>query len=88
MNSFELDIFSLFLQASLVVQLVIIILLSASISSWWVIFERWTTLSRTRRDMFNFEDYFWSSKELDLVFKEISRKQKKIGLEQIFFCWF
>ncbi|RZP00307.1 MAG: hypothetical protein EVA49_01600 [Gammaproteobacteria bacterium] len=65
-----------------------IILLSASISSWWVIFERWTTLSRTRRDMFNFEDYFWSSKELDLVFKEISRKQKKIGLEQIFFVGF
>ena len=88
MNSFELDIFSLFLQASLVVQLVMIILLSASISSWWVIFERWTTLSRTRRDMFNFEDYFWSSKELDLVFKEISRKQKTIGLEQIFFVGF
>ena len=88
MNSFELDIFSLFLQASLVVQLVMIILLSASISSWWVIFERWTTLSRTRRDIFNFEDYFWSSKELDLVFKEISRKQKKIGLEQIFFVGF
>ena len=88
MNSFELDIFSLFLQASLVVQLVMIILLSASISSWWVIFERWTTLSRTSRDMFNFEDYFWSSKELDLVFKEISRKQKKIGLEQIFFVGF
>jgi biopolymer transport protein TolQ len=88
LNSFELDIFSLFLQASLVVQLVMIILLSASISSWWVIFERWTTLSRTRRDMFNFEDYFWSSKELDIVFKEISRKQKKIGLEQIFFVGF
>ena len=88
MNSFELDIFSLFLQASLVVQLAMIILLSASISSWWVIFERWTTLSRTRRDMFNFEDYFWSSKELDLMFKEISRKQKKIGLEQIFFVGF
>ena len=88
MNSFELDIFSLFLQASLVVQLVMIILLSDSISSWWFIFERWTTLSRTRRDMFNFEDYFWSRKELDLVFKEISRKQKKIGLEQIFFVGF
>ena len=88
MNSFELNIFSLFLQASFVVQLVMIILLSASVSSWWVIFERWTTLSRTRRDMFNFEDYFWSSKELDLVFKEISRKQKKIGLEQIFFVGF
>ena len=88
MNSFELDIFSLFLQASFVVQLVMIILLFASVSSWWVIFERWTTLSRTKKDIFNFEKYFWSQKELDNVFKNISIKHKKIGLEQIFFVGF
>ena len=88
MNSFELDIFSLFLQASFVVQLVMIILLFASVSSWWVIFERWTTLNRTKKDIFNFEKYFWSQKELDSVFKNISKKHKKIGLEQIFFVGF
>ena len=88
MNSFELDIFSLFLQASFVVQLVMIILLFASVSSWWVIFERWTTLNRTKKDIFNFEKYFWSQKELDNVFKNISKKHKKIGLEQIFFVGF
>ena len=88
MNSFELDIFSLFLQASFVVQLVMIILLFASVSSWWVIFERWITLSRTKKDIFNFEKYFWSQKELDNVFKNISKKHKKIGLEQIFFVGF
>ena len=88
MNSFELNIFSLFLQASFVVQLVMIILLFASVSSWWVIFERWTTLSRTKKDIFNFEKYFWSQKELDNVFKNISKKHKKIGLEQIFFVGF
>ena len=88
MNSFELDIFSLFLQASFVVQLVMIILLFASVSSWWVIFERWTTLSRTKKDIFNFEKFFWSQKELDNVFKNISKKHKKIGLEQIFFVGF
>ena len=88
MNSFELDIFSLFLQASFVVQLVMIILLFASVSSWWVIFERWITLSRTKKDIFNFEKYFWSQKELDSVFKNISKKHKKIGLEQIFFVGF
>ena len=88
MNSFELDIFSLFLQASFVVQLVMIILLFASVSSWWVIFERWTTLSRTKKDIINFEKFFWSQKELDNVFKNISKKHKKIGLEQIFFVGF
>ena len=83
MNSFELDIFSLFLQASFVVQLVMIILLFASVSSWWVISERWTTLSRTKKDIFNFEKYFWSQNELENIFKNISKKHKKIGLEQI-----
>ena len=88
MNSFELNIFSLFLQASFVVQLVMIILFFASVSSWWVIFERWTTLSRTKKDIFNFEKYFWSQNELENIFKNISKKHKKIGLEQIFFVGF
>ena len=88
MNSFELNIFSLFLQASFVVQLVMIILLFASVSSWWVIFESCTTLSRTKKDIFNFEKYFWSQNEIENVFKNISKKHKKIGLEQIFFVGF
>lgn len=88
MNSFELDIFSLFLQASIVVQVVIVILILASLSSWWIIFERWTTLYRAKKDIFSFEKFFWSQNKLDSLFLNISKKENKIGLEQIFFVGF
>ena len=84
MNSFELDIFSMFSQASIVVQAVMIILVLASLSSWWIIFERWMTLSRAKKDIFSFEKFFWSEKKLDILFLDISKKKNKIGLEQIF----
>ena len=88
MNSFELDIFSLFLQASIVVQVVMVILILASLSSWWIIFERWTTLNRAKKDIFSFERFFWSQNKLDSIFLNISKKENKIGLEQIFFVGF
>lgn len=88
MNSFELDIFSMFSQASIVVQAVMIILVLASLSSWWIIFERWMTLSRAKKDIFSFEKFFWSEKKLDILFLDISKKKNKIGLEQIFFVGF
>ena len=88
MNSFELDIFSLFLQASIVVQVVMVILILASLSSWWIIFERWTTLNRAKKDIFSFEKFFWSQNKLDSLFLNISKKENKIGLEQIFFVGF
>ena len=88
MNSFELDIFSLFLQASIVVQVVMIILILASLSSWWIIFERWTTLNRAKKGIFSFEKFFWSQNKLDSLFLNISKKENKIGLEQIFFVGF
>ena len=88
MNSFELDIFSLFLQASIVVQVVMIILILASLSSWWIIFERWTTLNRAKKYIFSFEKFFWSQNKLDSLFLNISKKENKIGLEQIFFVGF
>jgi len=88
LNSFELDIFSMFSQASIVVQAVMIILVLASLSSWWIIFERWMTLSRAKKDIFSFEKFFWSEKKLDILFLDISKKKNKIGLEQIFFVGF
>ena len=65
-----------------------IILVLASLSSWWIIFERWMTLSRAKKDIFSFEKFFWSEKKLDILFLDISKKKNKIGLEQIFFVGF
>ena len=83
--SYELDLISLFIEASFVVQMVMIILIVTSITSWWFIFDRWITLSRVEKDIFNFESFFWSKRNIDDLFLDISKKSKKIGLEQIFY---
>ena len=51
----ELSFIDLFLGASLVVQLVMIILFVLAGTSWWFIFDKWLTLSRARKDIYEFE---------------------------------
>ena len=39
-------------------------------------------------EVFSFEKFFWSQNKLDSLFLNISKKENKIGLEQIFFVGF
>ena len=55
----ELSIIELFLNASVVVKAVIIILIAASIFSWMIIFERWVYLNRSKEEILVFEENFW-----------------------------
>ena len=57
----ELSIIELFLNASLVVKSVIIILIAASIFSWMLIFERWVYLNKSKDEILIFEENFWSA---------------------------
>ena len=59
----ELSIIELFLNASLVVKAVILILIAASVFSWMIIFERWVYLNKSKEEILVFEDNFWSSLE-------------------------
>jgi biopolymer transport protein TolQ len=86
--TYELDIISLFFDASFVVQMVMIILIGLSLTSWWFIFDRWITLSRVEKDIFNFEKFFWSKANIEDLFTKVQKKEKKIGLEQIFYVGF
>ena len=52
----ELSILELFLNASLVVKSVIVILVLASILSWMVIFERWLYIGKVNQEFLNFEN--------------------------------
>ena len=56
----ELSILELFLNASIVVKSVIIILILASVISWMIIFERWIYIKRVRQEFEEFESAFWS----------------------------
>ncbi len=64
----DLSILTLFLQADIVVKLVMIALLLASVWVWAIIFEKVTALRRANRQADGFEDRFWSGGSLDELY--------------------
>lgn len=84
-----ISILELVLNASVVVQIVMAILILASITSWVMIFQRGFALTAIRRQAEEFEDEFWSGKDLRKVFQEISETEDDpIGVENIFVSGF
>ena len=67
----DFSVIDLFLQASLIVQLVMILLLMVSIVSWIVIFERHFNLNRIKEANKGFEKKFWSGKDLNELYAGI-----------------
>ena len=65
----DFSVIDLFLQASLIVQLVMILLLVVSMISWIVIFERYFNLNRIKEANKAFEKEFWSGKDLNELYK-------------------
>ncbi len=61
----DLSLWNLFLQADVVVKLVIFILLLASIWVWAIIIEKNISLRRVNKQAATFEDSFWSGGSLD-----------------------
>ncbi len=68
----DFSFLSLFLQAHIVVKLVMIGLLAASIWGWAVIIEKSFLFGRTRREADEFERLFWSGQSLDELYTAIS----------------
>ena len=82
----DFSIIELFLQASLVVQAVMVLLLMASIISWIVIFERYFNLNRIKEVNKIFEEQFWSGKDLHEIHKSIEElsNDELIGSLRVF----
>jgi hypothetical protein len=70
----DLSIISLFLQADLIVKVVMFLLLAASFWSWAVIFDKLMKLRRLRRDAEHFEESFWSGGSLDDLYDRIGAR--------------
>jgi biopolymer transport protein TolQ len=64
----DLSLWSLFIEADIVVKIVMLGLLAASVWVWAVVFEKWTSLRKVNRDADGFEDRFWSGGSLDELF--------------------
>lgn len=79
------SVIDLFINASLVVQIVIFILLLASVFSWMIIFERWIHINKSKQELISFEDVFWSDAGLEAVYKQGEEESHvAIGAECIF----
>ena len=79
------SIYSLILNASIVVQLVIGILLLASIGSWVIIVEKWIVTNNALKEFFLFEQFFWSGESLKDIYDDLKAKEDLVGIESIFY---
>jgi biopolymer transport protein TolQ len=84
MDGGELSIIRLIIQASVVVQIVIGILLAASLMSWAIIFRKRMVVRRAQRDADTFENSFWSGGDLSSMYRSIEARGNATGMESIF----
>ncbi len=70
----DLTIWGLFVQADIVVKLVMVLLVFASVWVWAIVFEKVTSIRRANKAADAFEDRFWSGGSLDDLFEEEGTK--------------
>tara|TARA_Y100001936_G_scaffold81904_1_gene80547 strand:- start:45 stop:716 length:672 start_codon:yes stop_codon:yes gene_type:complete len=80
----EISVLNLFLQAGIVVKIVMILLFVASILSWIVIVERYKFFRKVKNENNIFLKKFWSGKDLSILYKEIQEKEVLYGSMNLF----
>ncbi len=70
--SHDLSIWGLFLQADLIVKMVMLVLGASSVWSWAIIFDKWMTFKSINSKAHKFETAFWSGEALEKLYKRIS----------------
>jgi biopolymer transport protein TolQ len=70
----DLSLFSLFLQAHIVVKLVVIGLVAASVWTWAIIFEKLVVFRKSRGAANRFEQQFWSGQSLEELYVNLGPK--------------
>jgi len=81
----DLELWTLIVNASLVVKLVMLLLLAVSFLSWTFIFSKWIAIRRARAQTEAFERDFWSGNDLNLLYQGAVNARHTIGsLERIF----
>ena len=78
-----MSMWGLFLQADIVVKLVMVMLFFASIWCWAIIFEKRSTLQKLNKRATKFEEAFWSGETLDKLYLRV-KKSKPDPLIQTF----
>jgi biopolymer transport protein TolQ len=84
----DLSVYHLIGGASLLVQLVMVLLLAASIASWTMIVSKWKIIKNAREAADKFEDRFWSGTDLAKLYDQVRSREDLSGMEHIFVSGF
>ena len=84
----SLQISDLILQASPVVQLVMLVLVLASLLSWYLIAKLHMTFKKAKQGDDHFQKVFWSGAELNTLYNNAQVNSKRDGLEDVFYNGF
>ena len=79
----DVSLWSLFMQAGIVVRLVMIGLLGASVWTWAIVIDKYLAFGRARRQFDKFEQVFWSGQSLEELYRTLSERNNT-GLAAIF----
>tara|TARA_B100001027_G_scaffold187696_1_gene140559 strand:- start:3464 stop:4135 length:672 start_codon:yes stop_codon:yes gene_type:complete len=80
----DISILNLFLDAGLVVKIVMLLLFIASIISWIVIVERLNFFRKIKTDNDNFLKSFWNAKDLEFLYKDLLNDDSLYGAMNLF----
>ena len=81
----DLNVIQLVMDASIVVQLVMALLLAASLASWAVILRKRAVIRQARARADSFENTFWSGGDLNSLYRDIARAEATpLGMAGIF----
>ena len=81
----DLSVLGLLMGASLPVQIVMLLLIGASVVSWSIIFTKRRLIRRTQDASDEFEAAFWSGGDLNTLYQSASRaKGGSVGMARIF----
>jgi biopolymer transport protein TolQ len=83
-TSVNLSVLTLIAEASIPVQLVMLILVLISLTSWTVIFRKWQSIGRAHRNTKAFEQEFWSGGDLMTLYKQAEQNRLPGPLAKIF----
>ncbi len=78
-------LFAIVRDASVLVQLVLLLLLLASLLSWTMIFRKWFMLKAANKAAEGFEGRFWSGGNLNQMYKDLSQHEDSLsGMDSMF----
>jgi biopolymer transport protein TolQ len=72
----DFSLTQLFLRADFIVKAVIIILITASVYSWALIFEKYKLFKKIEKSTTSFEEKFWKSKSAESFYNSLANREK------------